>query len=111
MSGEFVISLVLPQQKFEVMDGQVLQLSFIWQAKGNTSSKCKWADPKDPLLEATGSILAPLFCMFFSPPPRLPYLNQASQEGCLFYLRFSLQFSVLRSSFVIFLQAFPFFVF
>ena len=27
---------VLPQQKFEAMDGPVLQLSFIWQAKENT---------------------------------------------------------------------------
>ena len=40
--------------------------------------------------EAPGSILAPLFYMFFPPPLSLPYLNQASQEGCLFYLRFSL---------------------
>ena len=28
---------VLPQQKFEMTDGSVLQLSFIWQVKENTS--------------------------------------------------------------------------
>ena len=27
------------QQKFESMDGSVLQLSFIWKAKENTSSR------------------------------------------------------------------------
>ena len=45
--------------------------------------------------EAPGSVVAPLFCMFFPPPLSLPYLNQASQEGSLFYLRFSLQSSDL----------------
>ena len=32
---------VSPQQKFEAMDGPVLQLSFIWQAKENTSLRCE----------------------------------------------------------------------
>ena len=32
-------SSLLLQQKFEVVDGPVLQLSFIWQAKENTSSR------------------------------------------------------------------------
>ena len=31
------------------------------------------------------------FYMFFLLPLRLPCINWASQEGCLFYLRFSLQ--------------------
>ena len=29
----------LPQQKFKVMDGSMLQLRFTWQAKENTSSR------------------------------------------------------------------------
>ena len=33
------LSSVLLQQKFEVMNGSVLQLSFIWQAQENTSSR------------------------------------------------------------------------
>ena len=66
MSGEFVISLVLsflgsvsPQQKFEVTDESVLQLSFIWQAKENTTQKM-WREEK------------PNFGSYFyvcSPPP------------------------------------------
>ena len=35
------------------------------------------------------------FYMFFPLPPCLPYVNWASQEGCLFYLRCSLQSSDL----------------
>ena len=38
--------------------------------------------------------LAPLFMLFLL-PLRLPYVNWASQEGCLFYLRSSLQSSDL----------------
>ena len=36
-----------------------------------------------------------LFLYVFSPPLILPYVNWASQDGCLFYLRFSLQSSDL----------------
>ena len=54
------------------------------------------AYPKDTKRrEASGSILAPLFNMFFSSPLSLPYVNRARREGCLFYLRFSLQSSDL----------------
>ena len=35
------LSSVLLQQKFEATDGPVLQLSFIWQAKENTSLRCE----------------------------------------------------------------------
>ena len=38
--GNFLGS-VSPQQKFEVMDGSVLQLSFIWQAKESTFLRCE----------------------------------------------------------------------
>ena len=36
-----------------------------------------------------------LFLYFISPPPELPCINWASQESCLFHLRFSLQSSDL----------------
>ena len=50
-----------------------------------------WANWKDAKRrEAPGSILVPLFICFFLLPLSLPYVNWASQEGCLFYLRFSL---------------------
>jgi len=35
------------------------------------------------------------FYMFFPPPLGLPYINEASQESCLFYLSSSLQSSDL----------------
>ena len=78
MSGEFVISSVLsflgsvsPQQKFEVTDESVLQLSFIWQAKEIRSKRCE---------EKRSPILAPIF--MFVLPLSLAYANWASQEGC-----------------------------
>ena len=37
---------VWTQQKFEAMDGPVLQLSFVWQAKENTSARCAAAAAK-----------------------------------------------------------------
>ena len=46
-----------------------------------------WANPKDTKRrEAQSSILAPLFICVFLLPLSLPYVNWASQEGCLFYL-------------------------
>ena len=52
------------------------------------------------------------FYKFFLLPRSLPYVSWASQEGCLFSLRFSLRSSDLPLfSFVLFLQAFPFLVF
>ena len=62
------------------------------------------ADPQ----EERGSILAPLF-MFFLLPMSLPYVNWA-KPGRLLVLPEVLT-PVLRCSFVIFSQAFPFFVF
>ena len=51
-----------------------------------------WANPKDmKRREAQSSILAPLFICFFLLPLSLPCVNWASQEGCLFYPRPSLQ--------------------
>ena len=58
--------------------------------------------------EARGSNLAPLF-MFLLFRLSLPYVNWASQEGCLLHLRFSLWSSDLPLFY--FHRPFPFFVF
>ena len=65
---------VLPQQKFEAMDGSVLQVGVTDQFY--LASKEKYilkvweqADPKNTKrIEASCSILAPLFICFFSSP-------------------------------------------
>ena len=46
----------LPQQKFGVMDGPVLQLSFIWQAKENTSSRREGGPTQKTQREESSSI-------------------------------------------------------
>ena len=67
---------------------------FYLESKGKYMLKAwEWADPKEK--QALGSILAPLFICFFLLPLSLTYINWASQESCLFYLRFSLQSSDL----------------
>ena len=103
---------VLSQQKFEVTDGPLLQLHvissdgpvlqlcvkapFYLESKGKYILKVwggltqkTWGEEKP-----SSPILAPLF-MFFLLPLSLPYINWASQECCLLYLRFSLQSSDL----------------
>ena len=100
-SGEYVISLALSchskdlKQRMDQHYSSVLQLSFIWQAKENTSSRCEGGLTQKTLREE--KYPCPLlsfgfsFYMFsFLLPPGLPYVNRASKEGCLFYLRFSL---------------------
>ena len=109
------ISSVASQQKFEAMDGPVLQSSdwpvlklldrpllqlrvtaqFYLESKGKYILEA-WghANPKDSKRrQAPGPILAPLFICFFLLPLGLPYVNWASQECCLFYLRSALQSS------------------
>ena len=87
---------VLLQQKFEAMDGLVLQLSFIWQVKENHPRGVRAGQPRrcEEKREAHGSILVPLFMLFLL-PLSLPYVNWASQESCLFHLSFSLRSSDL----------------
>ena len=66
--------------------------SVLFRYKGKYIIKV-WGNgnPKDTKRkEATGPILAPLFICFFLPHLGLPYVNWASQECCLFYLRSSL---------------------
>ena len=85
-------SSVLPQQKFEAPDRPVLQLSFIWQAKENTSSRWEGGTTqKTKRKESGGPVLAIFLNIFFLLPQNLPYVNWVSQEGSLFHLRLSLQ--------------------
>ena len=93
------LTSVSPQQKFEATDRPVLQLSFIWQTKENTSffSFVRVGQPnRDKEKRGLSSALAPLF----SPPPSLPYISWARWEGCLFHLRFSLGWTYFCSIFM-----------
>ena len=72
----------------------VLQLSFIWKVKENTSSRHDGGPTqkmrrgeKPPHLQLN---FGPSFICFFLLSLSLPYVNWTSQEGCLFYLRLSL---------------------
>ena len=60
--------------------------SFIWQAKENTSLRREGG----PTQKKRGAQFWLLFYIFFLLPLSLPYVTWASQEGCLFHLRFSL---------------------
>ena len=64
------LSSVLLQQKFEAMHGPVLQLSFIWQAKENTSLRHEGRPTQKTQREekATAQFWL-LFLYGFSPPP------------------------------------------
>ena len=102
------------EQRFDMV-GQCYSLvtaqSFIPQAKESTPLRCEGGPtPK----ERSQSVLASSVYMFVSSLLSLPYVNWASLEGCLFYLRFSLTL-VLWFSFVpfswFFFFFFPLFVF
>ena len=110
VSGEFVIFLVLSlcgknlKQRTDQCYISVLQLSFIWQAKENTSLRHECGPNQKTRREKPQFWLLLLY--FISPSPSLPCVKWASQEDSLFYLRFSLP--VLGPSFVLFSWAFPF---
>ena len=75
----------------------VLQLSFIQKIAGNYILEVSGnADPKTRREERAVWLL---FLCFFS-PLGLPYVNWASQECCLFYLRSSLRSSDLPLTFL-----------
>ena len=92
LSGEFVISSVLSHcsKNLKWWDRPVLQLNFIWQAKENTSLRPEDRPTQKKRREVPLLNFGSSFYMFFLLPMSLPYVNWASQEGCLFYLRFSL---------------------
>ena len=78
---------VSPQHKVEAMDWLVLQLSFIWQVKENTSLRPEgWLTQKIQKEEKPGANFVSSFSVLFLLPLSLSYVNWASQEGCLFYL-------------------------
>ena len=82
----------------------LLQLSFIGEAKEHTSSRREGRltqkSEEKPLAQ-----FWLLFLRFFFLPLSLSYVNWASQEGCLFYLRLLLQSSDLS---LFYAWAFPF---
>ena len=113
---------VSSQQKFEatdikalsvsqLLDRSVLQLSFIPKIKENTSLTCEGTPTQKTQREERERKMpsASLFICFFSSPLGLPYVNWASQESCLFYLRSSLQ--SLDLPLFYFRRLFPFLVF
>ena len=70
----------------------MLQLSFIWQAKGNTSLRHEGGPTQKTGREEKPLAQFWLFFLFAISPPTEPALfNLASQESCLFHLRFSLE--------------------
>ena len=89
------------------MDVPMLQLSFIWEAKEHTSSRHE-GRPTQKSEEKPLAQFWLLFLCFFFLPLSLSHINWASQEGCLFYLRFLLQSSDLS---LFYSWAFPFFIF
>ena len=87
---------VSPQRKSEAIDRVVLQLSFIRKSKGqytldSTPSRSEARPTQKTREERPQSFQASSFYTFVSSLLSLPYVNWASQEGCLFYLRSSLQ--------------------
>ena len=93
LSRECVISLVLSHRskdlKQQTSITPQLQLSFIWQAKENKSSRYEGGLTQ----KKRGAQFGPLFIYVFLLSLSLPYANWASQEGCLFPPSFSLSSS------------------
>ena len=94
-SRECVISMVLSlynkNLKWRTSVIAWLQLSFIWQAKKIHPQDMKVSRPK----RREGLNLGSFYYTIFLFPLSLPYVNWASQKGCLCHLRFSLQSSDL----------------
>ena len=96
MSGVCVISSVLSccsknlKQWMNQCSSSMLQLSFIWLTKENISWRCEGGPTQKTQREEKPQAQFWLLYMFFLLPLSLPYINWASQEGCLLYLRSSL---------------------
>ena len=99
---------VSPQQKFKATDGPVLQLSFIWQAKENTSSRCEGGWTQKTWGEERPTAQFWLLLLYVFSPPSEPALCKLNYPGVLFVLPEVLSMA-LGPSFVLFLwRAFPF---
>ena len=113
--GEFVISSVLSlQQKLEETDGPELQpsdgpvltapcySSVLFRKQRRIHPRgVRAGRPKRPQREERPPAqFWLLFLYFFSPHPGPALVNWASQESCLFYLRFSLTRTFLCSIFM-----------
>ena len=84
------------QQKFEVMDTRSVTAQFYWQTKENTSLRHESGPTQKTQREESPRLnFGPSFYMFFLLPLSLSCVNWSSQEGCLFYLKSSLQSSDL----------------
>ena len=100
-----LLDSVSPQQKFEVTDRLVLQLSFIWQAKENVSSRREGGHTqKKQREEKPGTQFWLLFLYIFSPLPE-PALCKLGQPGGLFVLPEALTL-IFRFCFVLFFTGF-----
>ena len=89
LSGECVSSLVPSHCSRDLKWGRGsiiawLQLSFIWQARENTS----WSPEGGLTKRREGLNFGSSFYMDFLLPLSLLYVNWASQEGCLFHLSY-----------------------
>ena len=95
LSGECVTSPILSHHcknlkwQMDRCYSSVLQPSFICHPQGVRAGQPKRKEEK-PALPLNLAPLFMFFFFFFLLPLSLPYVNWASQEGCLFYLRFSL---------------------
>ena len=87
------LSSVSPQQKFEVMDRPVLQLSLFGKQSKIYPQGVRAGQPKRFEERGPGLNFGSSFYMFFLLHLSLPCVNWSSQEGCLFHLRFSFQAS------------------
>ena len=80
----------------EAMDRPSVTAQFYWQAKENTSLRHESGPTQKMQSEESPQLnFGPSFYMFFLLLLRLSCVNWSSQEGCLFYLRSSLQSSDL----------------
>ena len=80
----------------EAMDRPSVTAQFYWQAKENTSLRHESGPTQKMQREESPRLnFGPSFYVFFLLSLSLSCVNWSSQEGCLFYLRSSLQSSDL----------------
>ena len=93
--GECVISLVLSHPSQDVKCSQVLQLRILFSKRRKVHPhECRSTPKERPLFfraPKLKSVLASSFYIFVYCSLKPPYVNWASQEECVFHLKFSLQ--------------------